>query len=461
MKPSVRNLSVAIAATLSISSVHNVTQAAGFGLIEFGGSGMGNAFAGAAAVAEDATTVQFNPAGMSLLEGRQVTGVLHTILPKASFENQGSTAAPSLGSPALSGGNDDGGRNAFVPNFYYVMDINDKMKFGLGVNTPFGLATKYDDDWVGRYNAVESDVLTVNFNPNISYKVDDKLSLGAGISAQYMDVTLSSAVDLGAVCFAALGPAACGSLGVAPQQSDGFAKLAADNWAFGWNVGLLYQFSNDTRVGVAYRSEVTQKVKGDADFTVPGAALFATASGAFTDTGLTGEITLPDSLSVSIYHAYNNKLAVLADVTWTGWSDFKELRIVYDNKDANGPGTGQPDSVTTENWDNTLRYSVGLNYRLDEKILLRTGVAYDETAIPTAELRTPRVPGNDRTWLSFGLQYKIDDEFTVDVGYTHLFISDTPINNTFESSIPTLEATLTGKYSASVDIISTQVTWKF
>ena len=454
MKLKITTGSIVSAAVLANALVSTQVHASGFALIEFSGSGMGNAFAGASASAEDASTVQFNPAGMTLLTGEQAVGVMHYIRPKADFSNNGSTGAVSLGSPALSGSNDDGGRDAYVPNFYYVRDINDQMKFGFGMNTPFGLATKYDDNWVGRYHAVESDVMTVNFNPSLSYKMDDKLSLGFGASIQYVDVILSSAIDFGAICYAALGPVACGALGATPQNADGFATLTGDNWGYGWNIGALYQFSKDTRVGLAYRSEVEHDVTGEADFTVPGAASFATASGAFVDTGLKASITLPDSLSASFYHSYDSKLALLADITWTGWSDFKELRIVYDN-------VNQPDSVTTEDWNNSLRYSLGANYRMDEKLLLRVGLAYDETPIPSAERRTPRVPGDNRTWLSFGAQYKLDKEFTIDVGYSHLFVSKTQINNTYESSVPTLEATITGDYDAAVDILSAQVTWNF
>jgi len=432
-------LSTAITLALLSSGISTQAQASGFALIEFGGSGMGNAFAGASAVAEDATTVQFNPAGMTLLKGRQATGVLHAILPKAGFSNSGSTLAD--GTTALSGGEDDGGRNAFVPNFYYVMDVDDKMKFGLGINTPFGLATKYDDNWIGRYHAVESDVKTVNFNPNISYKVDDKLSVGFGVTFQYVDVILSSAVDFG-------------SLLGAPQAVDGFVKFTGDNWAFGWNAGLLYQFSNDTRIGLAYRSEVTQDVSGSSDFTVPLAAAPVLGTGAFVDSGISAEITLPQSVSASAYHDYDNKWAVLADITWTGWSSFEELRIKYDN-------TLQPDSVTTEDWDDSLRYSIGANYKMDDKLLLRGGIAYDQTPISNAERRTPRVPGDNRTWLSFGAQYVVDKNIVVDFGYSHLFVSKTQINNTFESSQAALAATITGDYDATVDIFSAQATWKF
>ena len=431
--------SLAILLALITTAVSTQAWAAGFALIEFSGSGMGNAFAGGAASAEDASTVQFNPAGMSLIEKDQVVGVLHLITPNAAFSSNESTLADGL--TPLSGNSNDGGRNALVPNFYWVKEINDKMKFGLGVNTPFGLATQYDDTWVGRYHAVESDVKTVNINPSISYRIDDNHTLGLGVSAQYAHVTLSSAIDFG-------------TLAGAPQQHDGFATLTADNWGYGWNIGWLYEFSDETRLGAAYRSEVKQDTKGNADFMVPESVAFVTSSGAFVDTGLTADITLPDSLSVSMAHQYNTEFELLADITWTGWSDFEELRIVYNNP-------LQPNSVTTENWDDSLRYSVGINYQMDEKLKLRGGLAYDASPIPSAVLRTPRLPSDKRIWLAFGAQYKWDTNLTLDVGYTHLFISNTNINNTFESSIPALAATIKGEYAASVDILSTQLTWTF
>ena len=446
--------SLAISLALITTAVSTQTCASGFALIEYSGSGLGNAYAGGAASAEDASTIMFNPAGMSLIEGQQLVGVLHYIHPTAGFNNQNSSSPATPGGAPLMGPDSDGGRDAYVPNLYYVQPINNQTKFGLGINTPFGLATQYDDNWVGRYHAVESAVITININPSIAYQVNDAWSLGAGVNVQYIHVILSSAVDFGAICYAALGAGACTSLGVAPQQTDGFAKLTGDDISYGWNLGALYKLSDHTRLGVAYRSEITQDVTGNADFTVPGAAAFATASGAFVDTGLKSTVTLPGSLSASAYHNYDDKLAIMVDVTWTGWSKFEELRIVYDN-------ANQPDSVTTESWNNTLRYALGINYRIDEQLLFRAGMAYDETPLPIAERRTPRIPDNNRTWLSFGTQYKLDSHFIVDVGYSHLFVSKPEVNNTFESSVPTLRATLQGNYDASVDILSAQVTWNF
>ena len=416
-------------------------SASGFALIENSASGQGNAFAGAAAYAEDASTVWFNPAGMMKLDGNQIVVAGHFISPNSSFVNNGSVDA--FGDD-LSGANDDGGKNALVANFYWVTAINEDMKFGLGVTTPFGLATEYNDTWVGRYHAVETDLKTININPSIAFRVNEQLSVGGGINIMFAEVIITNAVDFGALVNL-------------PQSDDGFADLEGDNFSnpdFGFNLGLLYEMNEDTQVGVAYRSEVKIKVEGDAVFSGGSAAkVISDSTGLFVNTGLSGEITLPQSLSLSVSHDVG-KVKVLADITWTAWSSFDELRINFDNP-------MQPDGVTTEDWDDVFRYSVGADWQYSDKITLRTGVAFDESPIPSPERRTARIPGNDRTWLSFGGTYVIDETFTVDVGYSHLFISDTQINNTFESSQAALAATLTGTYEASVDILSAQLRWNY
>ncbi len=435
----------------------NAVYASGFALIENSASGQGNAFAGAAAVAEDASTIFFNPAGMTRIHTRQLVTAGHLIFPTADFDNKGSSQSALLGGGSLTGGDDDGGNFAIVPNLYYVHPWRHGLTFGVGINAPFGLKTEYDDDWVGRYHSVTSDVTTININPSVAYKVNPSLSVAAGIDVQYIDVRLSSAVDFGAICVAALGPGSCASLGALPQQADGFADLNADNkgdLTWGFNFGLLYELGDSTRIGLAYRSEVEHNVKGDADFSVPSSASFVVSGGAFIDTDLKATVTLPRSASLSAYHKLTGKLALLADATWTEWSVFEELRIKFDNPN-------QPDAVTTEDWDNTWRFSLGAIYQLNNQWLLRGGLAYDQTPVPGSLRRTPRVPGNDRKWVSVGLTYFYNSAFTVDVGYSHLFIPDTDIDNTLESSVPTLAATLNGSYEASVDILSAQLRWSF
>lgn len=426
-------------ACLVIGSVH----ASGFALIENGASGQGNAYAGAAAHTVDASTVFFNPAGMMRLDGEKLSLAGHVILPKSSFQNQSSSLNLAAGGGALTGNNDDGGQAALVPNFYWVKPLNDQSSFGIGVQSLFGLATKYDEKWVGRYHAVETDLKTININPSIAYQVNSKLSIGGGVNIVYGDIVFSNAVDFGAL------------LG-APQSQDGFAELTGDNSSdpgFGFNFGLQYEVNSATTFGVAYRSEVDLDFKGDADFTVPAAAAPVTAGGAFVDTAITAGVALPASLALSVAHGVG-KVTYLADVTWTGWSSFDELRINYDN-------VVQPDSVTTENWEDTLRYAIGLDYQYSDIIILRTGLAFDETPIPSAERRTARVPGNDRTWLSFGMTYSMEDDLTVDVGYSHLFVDDAPINNTLETSRAALNSKLMGEYSGSVDILSVQLNWTY
>ena len=441
-------------AALSMTST-GLAFGAGFALIENSASGQGNAYAGGSAIADDPATIYFNPAGMTRLVDREMTVAGHIITSQAKFKNDGSTAATG---GLLTGPDDDGGSTSLVPNLYYVHPLDNDFTLGVGITVPFGLTTEYDDNWVGRYHAVKSSVTTININPSLAWQANEKLSLGAGVSLQYIDVELTSAVDFGAVCVAQEGggvlpPGTCSGIGANPQQLDGFADLQADNISWGFNLGLLYEFSPQTRVGVAYRSQVKQSLEGKAEFTVPGEVAFLKAADVFVDSDIKASVDLPDTFSLSVYHDLSGKVALMADWTWTHWSNFDELRIKYDSS--------QPDSVTTENWNDNNRYSVGVNYQLNDKVKLRGGLAYDETPVPNARHRTPRLPGNNRTWLSLGIGYGFSQRMSVDAGYSHLFVDDVESDHTFESSIPTLNHTLKGEYQAAVDIFSAQLNWKF
>jgi len=415
-------------------------HAAGFGIIENSASGMGSAYASGGAAAEDASTVWFNPASMTLLEGQNIAGAINVILPDAGFGNDGSAFA---GGGDLGGPDSNSNMTALIPTLYYSGRIDDALFAGISINAPFGLVTQYDDDWVGRYHAVESDLKTVNINPAVAYRIDEHFSIGAGVSLQLLDITLTSAVDFGALMGA-------------PGSADGFADLSGDNYndlAFGWNIGLLYSFDAHTRIALAYRSAVDQHVEGDADFRVPAAAAPVVSSGAFTDTTLSADVTLPASASLSLFHSFG-ALDLMADVTWTQWSAFDELRIKYGNP-------AQPDSVTTEEYRDQLRIALGERIHVNEAFILRAGMAYDQKAVKNRYRRTPRIPDNDRFWLSFGAGYALNGTVQIDAAYSHLFVPTTKIENTFESSIPALNHTLKGSYNSSVDILSAQLSMKF
>ena len=394
----------------ALAGCAGLAQAAGFALIEQNASGLGNAYAGQAASAQDASTIFFNPAGLTLIPDRQLVVAGHLIKPQAEFTG--------TVSPALGGGNGgDAGALAFIPNTYFGYRLSRDLVVGVGVNAPFGLKTEYDSTWMGRTQAIKSELKTVNINPAIAWRLSPTLSVGAGLSVQYAEATLTNNAG------------AAGDVTIKGDNHDGW----------GFNLGALWQVTPATRIGLAYRSEVDQKLEGTAEFSV------ATAN----NTPVTASVTLPDSASLSVLHRVDARIELLADVTWTGWSDFDELRIVRSN--------GTTLGVTPQNWSDSYRYSVGLNYRLNDKLTLRSGVAYDET--PTSDrYRTARIPDQSRTWLAVGAQYRLSRHSALDVGYAHLFVKDAPINHTEGSAPP---VTLTGQYDASVDILSAQFTHSF
>lgn len=375
--------------------------ASGFALIEQNASGLGNAYAGGAAIAEDASTVFFNPAGMTRLSGKQVVVAGHLINPSAKFTS----------STGVSGG--DAGGLAFVPNAYFAMEMKPGLKVGLGLNAPFGLQTEYDSNWVGKHQAIKSKLETMNVNPSVAYQVNDALSLGAGLNYQHISGELSEFKG--------------GALGTA------VIKGTDNTW--GYNLGALYNVNANTRVGVAYRSAMSYTLTGTVTTSLP-----------FANGPVSLDVKLPDSLSISGVHKMNDSYEVMADVTFTGWSSFKQVKIV--------DGAGATISNTPENWKDTVRVSVGATHRYSEQWLVRAGLAYDQAPVTDA-FRTARIPDNNRTWIALGGQRKLSAASAIDFGYAHLFVSDSTINSANPAP------TLVGSYKNSVDILSAQYTHNF
>jgi long-chain fatty acid transport protein len=423
---------------------------AGFAIIEQSAASAGYAYAGAAAVAEDASTIFFNPAGMSLQSGNELQIGGHYIIPKAEFKNQGSNNGlpPPLSGPLLGGNGGDAGEAALVPNLFYMHDFSDKWKAGIGITAPFGLVTEYDNGWVGRYYALKSDLATLNINPSVAYKINDQWSLGVGISFQRVEAELTQAIDWGTALV---------SQGLAPptlsQNLDGTAKIEGDDWGFGANVGLIFEPRPGTRLGLHYRSQIDHTLEGDATYNTPAQAAPLAAATGRVNTTVTADVTLPENVSFSGYHAFNERWAILADITWTKWSRLDELRIKF--------GNGAGDSFDTYNWDDSWRYSVGGIFKPMEALELRAGVALDETPIPNEQRRTPRVPGADRTWLTFGAGYQFSELIKVDFAYGHLWIDDPKINKDPTEPENRGKGALIGEYDSSIDIISAAISFQF
>lgn len=400
-----------LAASLVLAGCANLAHAAGFALVEQSASGLGNAYAGQAAVAADASTIFFNPAGMTYLPDRQVVVAGHLIRPQAEFTG--------TVSPAIGGGNGgDAADWAVVPNAYFAYRLTPDVHLGLGVNSPFGLKTEYDPEWVGRYQAIKSEVETINVNPSVAFKLSDTLSLGAGLNIQWIEAVLTHRQPLGA-----------------PPAPVPLVKIKGDDYGWGYNLGALWQATPATRIGLAYRSEV--------DYTLDGTSSTSDPSVGPLNGPVTAEVTMPDSASLSLFHKLSSRWDLLADVTWTGWSDFDDLPI-----------RGAVNKTTPENWENILRYSLGATWHMSEKLSLRGGVAYDEAPVSDLD-RTPRIPDGARTWIAVGGQYRLSAQSVLDFGYAHLFVNDPGLQSTDNGT------TLNGEYSSQVDILSAQITLNF
>lgn len=412
-------------------------NAAGFALIEQSVPDMGTAYAGAAARAESADTLYFNPAGMTRLPGTRFAAAVHLIEPDTEFSNEGTTYVG--GAPILGNDGGDAGDLAAVPHFYLTHQLDDKTWFGLAVNAPFGLTTEYKSGWVGRYHAIKSEVMTVNINPSVAYKYNDQFSFALGVSMMYLDGEFTNAVDFGLLTG---GPGAAGT-------ADGRSKITGDDWGFGANLGLLYEPSQDTRVGMHYRSEVKQNISGDVKFTLPNPAL----APLFPNGDVDAEVDLPASFSISGFHQVNSEWALVGDYTWTGWSSIPELRFRF--------ASGLPDGVTTFDWKDTSRVALGTIYTPDgSDWSYRVGAAYDESPIRDAETRSARLPDTDRIWLTVGAGFNPSDDLRIDFGYAHLFMNDAKISKTATGEDLSRGA-LNGSYEASVDILSIEAEYTF
>jgi long-chain fatty acid transport protein len=377
-------LAAAVAAALSVGSPAPVA-AAGFALMEQSASGLGNAYAGAAAAAEDASTVWWNPAGMARLPaGRQLALGGTWIRPSTRFSNSGTVAGAGR---ALGGDGGDAGQDAVVPFGYFSMEVSPRMRFGLGLNVPFGLSTEYDPSWMGRFQGIKAEIQTLNINPSVSWKVSDALSVGAGVSWQQVDAELSSAVNFGVA-------------------GEGASVVKGKGDAWGMNLGALYQLTPATRVGVAYRSSIRQDISGTVNFTRPALVPAALAP----DGNISLQVKLPETFTLAAAHQLNPRWELLADATRTGWGKIQDLVIFRD--------TGAALTTLALHFKNTMRYSFGANYRQSDRWTLKFGLAFDESPVPDAQFRTVRLPDNDRTWYTVGAKYRVSAASALDVRWT-------------------------------------------
>lgn len=434
-------LSVAVAGAL----VSTDAAASGFQIKENSAKALGRAFAGLDTAGNDVSVVVNNPAAMSDLTGVMVQVDATAIDVHTQFHGSGTDA---FGQPLSGGDGGNGGDVNPVPALYFSAPINDAWRVGLAVNAPFGLKTEYDRNWVGRYQAIKSQVTSVDIIGSVSWAINPQFALGASVIAQRTSVDLSNAVDFGAII--AGGQIAAGQPPtILPQSADGFARVTGDDWSYGGQIGAEWKPTAQDRIGLDYRSKITHTISGNATFQLPpiAQAVFGGTS-LFQDTAASGQLATPATASLSYWHTGSGPVSFGAELGWTGWREFKQLRVDFANP-------AQPPTIEAENWRNTFFGSLGMDYKLNEQWTLRGGVAYDQT--PTRDAtRTPRIPDGARRWLAVGVGFTPVQNVEFNLGYAHLFVDSGSVNDVNQTGDH-----LVGSFDNSGNLLSVSGTYRF
>ncbi|MBL8399382.1 MAG: outer membrane protein transport protein [Candidatus Accumulibacter sp.] len=425
---------------LILAALSGTAGASGFQLMEQG-SGLGSAYAGSAAKASDAGTIFWNPAGMTQLQPREVSGGLTLVRPSFKFTDQGS----SVGVLGTAGNGGDAGGVAAIPNGYLSWGLSKDLFLGFGIGAPFGLATKYDSPWKGSAQSDEFDIRTINLNPSIAYRINDKVSIGGGLNWQRIQADY----------YRQVGVASPGLAGLK-------AHLKIDDDAWGWNVGALFTLSPATRIGVSYRSTILYHTSGSSTLSSNGtpaangtmAALVAGGA----QSNVKADLKVPDTFVLSVAQRLSDRWEMLGDLSWTGWSSIKTIHIVR----TSGPQNGAPVQDLDADFRNTYRVALGANYALSDAWKLMFGIAYDQSPVKNDNTRLVSLPDNNRTWFTLGAQWKPAKDHTLELGAAYLHIPTTRINNNQTTANPlTNRGTVIGEYDSSVWILSAQYSLAF
>ncbi|WP_305420151.1 outer membrane protein transport protein [Photobacterium leiognathi] len=385
-----RYLTVAIAAAVLSTQAYS----AGFQVSEQSATGLGRAFAGEAAIADNPGVLARNPASMTKFD-------------KMTISAQGSLVLPNIdvtGHDAPNGEQtaEDVALLAFVPSTYFVQPLNDRLSWGMSLFSNYGVTTDYPDDFYDGTSAGKTSLITINLNPSVAYKLNDQWSLGFGVSAVYAKAELFRHYGQNALPFYP-----------AIKPSDKTINMEGETWAFGWNIGALFEVNENNRFGLAYRSQVD--LDFDGDFTdYSGQVLGATRRGDTIDANLSAP--LPATAEFSGFHQLNTQLAIHYSIFWTQWSKFTELKATSEQCNFGGqlPGVCL---LKEEEYDDAFRWAIGGTYNLNPQVTLRAGFAYDEQGGKA----TLSIPDTDRFWYSAGASYQYSDQLSFDLGFSYVY----------------------------------------
>lgn len=423
-----KNVMIKSGLGLAITLASSQLFASGFAINEQSISGMGVGYAGRSSSAEDASTVAGNPAGMARLKQEQFTVGAAAIYAKTDIDGRRSSF----------GGSNDGDMVPFIgaPMGYYVKPLDDHWAVGFGMYVPFGLSTDYESGFAGRYWADKSVVKVLTFQPTVSYAFNDKVSIGFGPTINRIEGELTSRTLTAAT----------------PGRNDGEVKIKGDDTAVGFNVGVMVQATDKTRLGLTYHSKVSYNLDGHTKIRGVG---FGPFSGSKYDASLS--LDTPESVDASFTHQFDDRWTLYGGSTWTRWSRLKQITVENSGVPVQlGGGAGPVGTITEEqNWHDTWAHAIGVSYRLNPQWVLRSGFTIDQSPTNNTN-RSPRIPSGDRRILSVGAGYSPTQNMTIDVAYSYLKEEDTDINlvsatrgaysSTYKNSAHGLGASMTYKF---------------
>lgn len=378
---------IAAAAMMVAGAFATQTYAAGFQLSEQSAIQMGRAMAGAGVVGDDLSAVHYNPAGMTLLSGTRMQAT-------------GTWVAVNLDYKGDSGQSENGRlKGQTIPAGFITHQINDSLWAGLGLTVPYGMGTEFGEGWEGRERGTESMILTFDINPNLAWKVNEKLSVGGGVSLQYAKAELGSGKIV---------PITVGEQTIEHTIN---SNVKGDSWAWGWNVGVMFQPVETVRLGLAYRSHIAHNADGHTTLNnVPVKTVDAVYMKNFRS-DMKVRIKTPDTITFSATWEATDALRLSGTARWSKWSNFHSLDV----KNLDLADT----TVVENNWDDTWFFSVGADYKLNGQWTVRGGVAYDQGPVEN-QYRMAVIPDTDRVWFSGGASYKYTDNLTFDFGATYI-----------------------------------------
>ncbi len=393
--------------------------AAGFGIAEQSTSALGSAFAGAGALSENPSNQWYNPATLSRLEGNQVSLSASQVMIDTTFDDA-NTNQPG----------DFEDVNSTIPSLYFSSALNDRTTFGLGVNAPFGTRLEYEDNWGGDSYATTSDLQSLNVNPSFAFEVTSTLQFGIGVNYQKIEADLDNDVS----------------------------RLEGQDKTLGWNTGVLFEPADGQRFGLSYRSKIDYEVNGDITFKLP-APLGDQKRPAKTN------VTVPETWNLSYAGDVGEQSQVLFSAQHREWSRLDSLVVNWDR--SNPPTippspTGPSNPVTEEfGWDDSQRYSLGFRHTLNNDTVLRAGYAHETTTQDDPEMRSARVPDNNRDWLTLGATFNPVERMSIDVGYAHILVDDADIDRNEDPDGDGTNEPLQGTYELTANVVSAQLNYKF